>query len=231
METTILWLFGLWFIFLPGALFMWSYGLSSGWWTTDRQGSRHLLMSIGYSAVFHLLFAPVTYNIWSTYWKDISQGREVSLWLWAALSIYVLIPGILGLFSGWATLRTGVGLRKWYEWTRYIMGRTQNPQAWDFLFSRNDLNGWIRFRTKEGRFLGGYYGKGSYVSRYPEPQDIYLDNLAEIDSTTGEIKTDEEGNPKLLGSGLLLRWDEVEYLEFKKSEDTQAKQNGEENYG
>lgn len=210
---------------------MWSYGLVTGWWTTDRQGSQYLLLSIGYSAVFHLLFAPVTYNTWSTYWEDISQGREVSLWLWVALSIYVLIPGLLGLGSGWATLKAGVDLRKLYGWTRYIMGRTPNSQAWDFLFGRRDLTGWIRFRTKDGLFLGGYYGKGSYVSGYPESQDIYLDNLAEIDSTTGEFYLDEEGNPKLLGSGLLLRWDEVEYLEFKKSEDTQAKQNGEENCG
>ncbi len=228
METTILWLFGLWFIFLPGALFMWSYGLSSGWWTTHRQGSQYLLLSIGYSAVFHLLFAPLTYHIWSTYWKDISQGREVSPWLWVALSIYVLIPGLLGFYSGLATLKAEFDLRKLYGWTRYIMGRTQNLQAWDFLFGRKDLNGWIRFRTKEGIFLGGYYGKGSYVSGYPEPQDIYLNGLAEIDSLTGEFNLDEEGNPILLGSGLLLRWDEVEYLEFKESE-IRRQNNGEEN--
>lgn len=210
---------------------MWSYGLATGWWTTHRQGSQHLLMLIGISAVLHLLFAPLTYNIWSTHWKDISQGKEVSFWFWPALSIYVCIPILLGLSSGWVALRAGVSLRKWYGWTRDIVGRTQNFQAWDFLFSRKDLTGWIRFRTKDGLFLGGYYGTGSYVSGYPESQDIYLDNLAEIDSLTGEFKLDEEGNPKLLGSGLLLRWDEVEYLEFKKSEDTQAKQNEEENYG
>lgn len=222
METTILWLFGLWFIFIPGAVFMWLYGLVAGRWTKDRQGGRHLLMSIGYSTVFHLLFAPITYNIWSTYWKDISRGREVSLWLWAVLSIYVLIPGLLGFSSGWATLKTGVGLGKLYRWTRYFMGRTQNPQAWDYLFGRKDLTGWIRFRTKDGLLLGGYYGKGSYVSGYPEPQDIYLDNIAEIDSTTGKFELDEGGNPKLLGSGLLLRWDEVEYLEFKISKDMES---------
>lgn len=231
METTILWLFGLWFIFLPGALFMWSYGLATGWWTTDRQGSQHLLMLIGFSAVFHLMFAPFTYNIWSTHWKDISQGKEVSPWLWAALSIYVLIPIFLGLSSAWVAGLAGVRPRKWNEWTRYIVGRTQNLQAWEYLFSSEDLTGWIRFRTKDGLFLGGYYGTGSYVSGYPESQDIYLDNLAEIDSTTGEFKLDEKGNPKLLGSGLLLRWGDVEYLEFKKSEDTQTEQNGEEDGG
>lgn len=111
------------------------------------------------------------------------------------------------------------------------MGRTQNTRAWDFLFDHKDLTGWIRFRTKDGIFLGGYYGKGSYVSGYPEPQDIYLNNLAEMDSTTGKFELDEEDKPKLLGSGLLLRWDEVEYLEFKKSEDTQTEQNGEEDGG
>jgi hypothetical protein len=37
---------------------------------------------------------------------------------------------------------------------------------------------------------------------------------AEVDPETGEFVFDEAGRPLLTGSALLVRWDEVEYLEF-----------------
>ena len=219
MEATITWLFVLWFSLLPGALFIWSYGMIAGRWTMRKEGGRYLLMSIGYSAIFHFLFAPFTYNLWSTYWDKISQGERVSLWLWAALMPYLILPVGVGLLSGKATLIAGRNSNRWYSWTRFLAGRTQNPQAWDFLFGRDALTGWVRLRTKEDIFIGGYYGPGSYVAGYPEQQDIYLSNLAEVRSDTGDFVVDHDNKPKLLNSGLLIRWDEVVYLEFKESED------------
>ena len=219
MEATITWLFVLWFSLLPGALFIWSYGMIAGRWTTRKEGGRYLLMSIGYSAIFHFLFAPVTYSLWSIYWDKISQGERVSLWLWVALMPYVILPVGVGVLAGKATLIESRGYNRWYSWTRFLAGSTRNPQAWDFLFGRDALTGWVRLRTKEGIFIGGYYGPGSSVAGYPEQQDIYLRNLAEVHSDTGEFILDHDQKPTLLSSGLLIRWDEVSYLEFKESED------------
>ena len=66
--------------------------------------------------------------------------------------------------------------------------------------------------------MGGYYGEDSYVSRYPDLQDIYIGRAVEIDPDSGNIVRDSEGTPRLLSSGLLIRWDEVEYLEFTLGE-------------
>jgi hypothetical protein len=38
-----------------------------------------------------------------------------------------------------------------------------------------------------------------------------------MDPDSGEIHTDEDGNPKLMDSGILIRWEEVEYLEFTET--------------
>lgn len=49
---------------------------------------------------------------------------------------------------------------------------------------------------------------------YPEPQDLYLAASVEVDPDTGEFALGDDGRPRLGSGGLLVRWEEVEYLEF-----------------
>lgn len=69
-----------------------------------------------------------------------------------------------------------------------------------------------------GTWLAGAYananGRRSYAAGYPEPQDLYLAASVPVDSETGEFLLNDEGTPDLGDGGLLIRWDEVEYLEF-----------------
>ena len=51
----------------------------------------------------------------------------------------------------------------------------------------------------------------------PEPQDLYLAAILSLDPDTGEILADDVGSPQVLDSGLLLRWEEIEYLEFTEA--------------
>jgi hypothetical protein len=54
----------------------------------------------------------------------------------------------------------------------------------------------------------------SYSAGYPEEQDLYLATVAEVDPNTGEFLFDPAGNVRLQSGGLLVRWAEVEYLQF-----------------
>ena len=71
---------------------------------------------------------------------------------------------------------------------------------------------------RSGTWLGGAYadanGCRSYTAGYPEQQDLFLAAAVELDPETGEFVIDGDGNVPLLEGGLLVRWEEVEYLEF-----------------
>lgn len=90
--------------------------------------------------------------------------------------------------------------------------------SWLVAFPLAYVDGWIRCRLRSGTWLGGAYadanGRRSYAAGYPEPQDLYLAASVEVDPTTGEFVLDEAGQPRLGAGGLLIRWEEVEYLEF-----------------
>lgn len=72
---------------------------------------------------------------------------------------------------------------------------------------------------KSGVWLAGAFatradGSRSYASGYPEDPDLYLVETVDVDPTTGTFRVDDEGRPIPRGSAMLVRWEEVEYLEF-----------------
>jgi hypothetical protein len=81
----------------------------------------------------------------------------------------------------------GRGTRRRARWSRVFTGPSPAPRAWDHLFaSRPD--GWIRLRLKEGTWLGG--------------------------ALSGAFLFDDAGQIRMASGGILIRWDEVLYLEF-----------------
>jgi hypothetical protein len=124
----------------------------------------------------------------------------------------VIVPFVAGTVVGWGTRR-----RK--PWAKVFTGPTPAPRAWDHLFS-SEPDGWIRIRLRTGTWLGGAFSKaeggelGSYAAGYPDLQDLYLAAAAEIDPDTGQFQFDEEGQVRMRESGILVQWDQVEYLEF-----------------
>jgi len=199
--------------FLPGALYVWAFEREAGGWglgLTDR-----LLRFVGVSAVFHALAAPLTYMGYKDFivTGHLAHAVNLSIWLWLVPLVYVAVPTVAGSIVGSAA---SAGKR----WTRYIVGRSPAPRAWDHLFSPQDLSGWIRLKLKNGDWIVGAYGRSgsrrirSYAAGYPDAQDLYLVETAECERETGRFVVDSEGKIKLRGAGVLIRWEEVLYLEF-----------------
>ena len=72
---------------------------------------------------------------------------------------------------------------------------------------------------KSGIWLGGTFatrsdGARSYAAGYPDDQDLYLVEAVECDPDSGAFALDERGAPVSRGSSILVRWSEVEYLDF-----------------
>jgi hypothetical protein len=193
---------------LPGALYVWAFERQAGRWGIGL--SDRVLRFIGGSAIFHALFSPVSFWVWHSLWPDLRDGAYISPWAWLLPLIYVGVPISTGHL-------VGRGVRRDARWTHLVVGPDPAPRAWDYVFQHN-VDGWIRLRMKSGVWLAGAFananGRKSYAAGYPEPQDLFLAAAVAVDPDTGEFRLTDDGEVELLPGGLLVRWDEVEYLEF-----------------
>ena len=77
------------------------------------------------------------------------------------LVLFVLVPATVAVVEAvWSRRASG---------SRY---RT-TPTSWDHLFGDRD-SCFVRVRLKDGRWVGGWFGKDSYASAFPQDRDIYL---------------------------------------------------------
>jgi hypothetical protein len=193
---------------LPGALYVWAFERQAGRYGVGL--SDRVLRFVGGSALFLAVFAGPLYVLHVNYTEDLQAGRPLPAWLLLIPLVYVVVPLLAGT-------TVGVGLRRDWHVARLVAGPNPAPRAWDYLF-QYDVDGWIRCRLKSGVWLGGAYananGKRSYAAGYPEPQDLYLAASVEVDPETGAFVLGHDGQPRLGQGGLLVRWEEVEYLEF-----------------
>lgn len=193
------------FALLPGGLYVWAFERQVGHWGVSL--ADRTMRFIGASAILHALAAPLTYHLWRTELADglSTGGPALPLWLWPVLLAYLAVPMALGSVIGYGT-KSGNRL------AGFIAGSNAAPTAWDYVFSPSP-NAWVRCRLKTGKWIGGAFAKGSYVGGHPEPADLYLSRAAEVIPETGAFSL-EKGKPKFRDGGILVRWDEVEYLEL-----------------
>lgn len=195
---------------LPGALYVWSFEGVVGRWGASL--SDRVLRFVGVSGLLHVFSAPISYWFWSEYVRPgrLARGEPLPVGLWLMVLAYAVAPIALGWIVGFGT-------RRGWTWPQLLTGRNPAPRAWDAFFG-DDPEGWVRLRLKSGAWIGAALGakdgRRSYFAGYPEDQDLYLVQTAEVDPDTGEFLYDEEDQLRVRESGVLLRWDEVEYLEF-----------------
>ena len=196
---------------LPGALFTWKLEQQTGPWGIGL--SDRVLRFVGSSAIFLAIAAPLA---WWFYVHELRSGRLLSHdgvpWLlWLVPLGYVGVPVLAGAVVGAAARRN-------QHWVRLILGPAPAPHAWDRVFS-GSRSAWIRLKLKEpGGWLMGAYapagrGPDSYAAGHPDGGDLYLTDTIELNPETGRPLPGPDGRPKLRGYGLLIRWDEVAYME------------------
>jgi hypothetical protein len=213
---------------LPGALYTWAFEREIGRWgigLTDR-----LLRFVGVSALFLALTTYPAHYVWRNYLHAPSDsdharnlvldGADLPPWLYFVPVGYVSVPIALGSLAAVAVRR------KWWI-ARPLVGADPAPRAWDFLFAEHP-HGVVRVRLKdEEGWIGGLFRDESYAAGYPEePQDLYLEETYKM-LKSGEFAADGNGNFIPLGSGILVRWEDVLHLEFFHDPDDQKEQHEE----
>lgn len=193
---------------IPGALVMWSFERIAG--APGIGFSDRFLRFLGVSVLLHVLAAPASYAIWHNYIRSGAHEGALPLWLWPVALVYVAVPIALGTLLG-------IGQQRGWKRVRALNIGPPPPTAWDAVFS-GEPSGWVLILLKSGRWIGGRYADGSYAGGYPEPPDIFLSEECMVDQEKEDFILDPTGEPKPMGSadehwGLLVRWDEIEYLE------------------
>jgi hypothetical protein len=200
--------------FLPGAAYTFAYERIAG--AFGLSFADRAIRFVTASAVLHALLAAPELLL---YRRFVVTGRllrgDVDPWLLELLALaYVALPTAAGTLVGEARRRN-------WRWLRPLAD-TPEPRAWDFLWRRG-VPGIVRMKLKSGTWLAGVYattngGRQSYAAGYPEEEDLYLSLQLRVDPVTGEFTRDDEDRPVPVAgpSGLLVRWAEIEYLEFQE---------------
>ncbi len=190
---------------LPGAVYTWMFERGVGRWGVGF--SDRLLRFFGISAAFHVLAAPATYALWRDYLREDAQPglNDLPWWLWLVALAYVGVPAVLGAFVAY-------GYHHPWRWAAAVVGHGAPPTAWDAIFSGRPA-GWVLMKLRSGDWIGGEYAEGSYAGGYPEPADLFLSRQCPVNPDDEDFVRGPDGEPISYGYGVLVRWEEVEYLE------------------
>ncbi len=200
---------------LPGASYTFAYERRVGGFGVSL--SDRLVRFLAASALFAALFSGPGLLAYRHYVASgrLGRGQVNALWFELAVLTYVLLPTAVGSVIG-------SGQQRKSRWVTALVGDAAEPRAWDYLW-RPGVQGVVRLKLKSGFWLAGIFGttaggQRSYAAGYPEAQDLYLSLQLKVEPTTGEFVQDPQGYPVPVEgrSGLLLRWDEIEYLDFQE---------------
>jgi hypothetical protein len=214
MISTFQALAGVVLALLPGAAYTFAYERVAGPFGISL--SDRLIRFLAASAVFHAVLAGPELLLYRHFVVTGRLGRgDVNWLLVAAVALaYMAVPTAAGTLVGLGRQRNWRGVR--------LLGDTPEPRAWDYLW-RLGVPGVVRMKLKSGTWLAGVYGttvsgRRSYAAGYPESGDLYLSLQLRVDAVTGEFARDDDDRPLPVpgGSGLLVRWSEIEYLEFQE---------------
>jgi hypothetical protein len=205
---------------LPGAIYLWGFEREAGKWGIGISDT--VLRFAAASAIFQALYAAPLYLLYERYVRhDTGRGGperfehplrdgNVPWWLLFVPLAYVGLPAILGTLVGRSVQSEHRAAKRF---ARLMAGRHPAPRAWDDLFAGRP-SGTVRARLKrDGSWVGGFFGAASYAAGYPEePQDLLLERSYKM-TAEGEFE-EEDGQFVELGSSLLVRADELDFLEF-----------------
>ncbi|GHH88246.1 hypothetical protein GCM10018793_67240 [Streptomyces sulfonofaciens] len=85
------------------------------------------------------------------------------------------LAGLLALLLLVAVPAAAAGCVSLWQHRRLPARYRAAPSAWDHMF-RHRGSCFVRVRLKDGTWVGGWYGSGSYATSYPEPAELFLES-------------------------------------------------------
>lgn len=184
-------------LLLPGVVWISVRGALKGRLAHDKDTAARILQALVVSAVLDTVYL-IILGDWIV--DQVSKAANGTfdtprLSALGLLFLAVLIPAVLA-YLVYARIQWRRPTWRGLGWLPPLplsgSGYESTPTAWDKVAPI--LGGhWIRVRIGEGKWVGGWYGADSFVSTYPEPRDIYIEDQHYIDES-GKIMEETEGS-------------------------------------
>lgn len=195
---------------LPGIVFGVVRAAMAGARPQDRDWSPRVLQAILVSVILDAVYLLI---LGGTAVRRVTDGpgmlaTQPRLTAVTVLGLGVLVPALLAfLIHGEPRLRSLTVRGRRIPIPARGTAYSPVPTAWDQAAHRL-VGRWVRIRLADGRWVGGWFSGKSYVSSYPEPRDIYIEDQHHIapDGTMGAMVNASAGVWVSLKDGDVVEW-------------------------
>ncbi len=159
----------------------------------QRDFSKSLFEVIAYSA---LNYAVLSWLIVWIYSENFYQTHRVWFFVFVVLIMFAF-P------TAWPVFYTQ--LWKWKSISKFIIHPFKKP--WDYVFSKGEPY-WVIIHLKNGRKIGGKFDSKSFASSFPAEEQIYLEEVWELD------EKEKFRKPILRSAGMIVFSNEILAIEL-----------------
>lgn len=191
-NLTIDKIFLLTIFFIPGFIYLKAYRLFVADIKTDF--SKDFYEAIGFSFINAIIFS---YPIYIINKNDFISNH--TLWYFMILLCIVVLAPII-----WALLFNYFLNKKWFN--KFLINPIKT--SWDLFFLRRKSY-WVIVTLKDGRKIGGKFGLKSFTSAYPNPNDIYIQEVWKLNDNNNGFDSIKKQT-----AGILITGNEISTIEF-----------------
>jgi len=148
---------------------------------------------------FSIFYLALFFGLISLLYVPEVQSRAYLFYPLVLVAIFI-VPAFLGWLGSY--LMQAPWLRRFAKIVVHPV-----PRAWDHVFKRGESY-WIVFHLKNGKKIGGYYSSESFVSGYPNAQEIYVQEMWRLDEF-GRFNTKVDRT-----AGGYFKSEDWDYIEF-----------------
>lgn len=194
---------------VPGISFVTVRTWFVGWRTPDYGAGSRILEALHVSAIFVIVYSGLTLALLGVFSDATNLGtlgqfekwmtsgwRQTTSWWTGLLALILLVgvpAGVAALFS-WSRLVVEVDDDGNALVKRRPVNRNQStPRAWDYMAYGAETPRFVRIKTAENVYIGGWYDAGGYTSTFPYERDIFITRQWRM-SPSGEFTEPIEGS-------------------------------------
>jgi hypothetical protein len=177
-------------LFLPGFISMKVYEMFTPWGKIDF--TKKWMEAVVYSSLNFIALS------WFIVFVQTCTCLSKTLYFIDLILIGVIFPALWGYLY--------FRLSRTETFAKYI--KSPYPTSWDYFFNKKEYC-WVILHLKNGEKIGGKFYEKSYASAHPDKEQIYLEEVWELDKDT-----DEFIGPFIGTKGMLISNDEISYIEF-----------------